>query len=226
MDDHTLKTAHLDPEPRTRRQWIAAPLVLAALLATAAPTRAAGPGRTTVTVFEPFAARGAIALSLHVVAIASGSCNGDSEVTSRVDAWRCFSDKPVESGNIFDPCLQDRTGYNTVLVCTSDGLSPDVVLMHLTAPLPTHFGKTAPTRASALGVTLMSGERCGILGGAGEVLGDLRLNYICGGAHPTVSLYGEVDRTHQPYTILAYRGPLARPTLKQLVRVPLRAIVV
>ncbi len=185
--------------------------------------------KTTVTVYEPFAARGAIAPYLHVVGTDSGSCNGDSENTSRIDAWRCFG-----GNSVYDPCFQDLSGYNTALVCPSYGLSTyglstRVVLLRLTAPLPAHFGKAPPSQGLPLGLTLSTGEQCTILGSGTTAIGDLPLRYFGGNSNaPTVLVYGGVDRSRQPYTALVYRtrhGWNDRPTLKQLVRTAIRSVV-
>ena len=209
---------------------IGTPRATAATNAVAAHAlQAAAALKTTVTVYEPFAARGAIAPYLHVVGTDSGSCNGDSEDTSRIDAWRCFGGKYV-----YDPCFQDLSGYNTALVCpfyglSRYGLSTRVVLLRLTAPLPAHVGKAPPSQGSPLGLTLSTGEQCTILGSGTTAIGDLPLRYFGGNSNaPTVLVYGSVDRSRQPYTALVYRthhGWNDRPTLKQLVRTTIRSVV-
>jgi len=246
---HTNRVGHASVVIRPWFAWTrrlcARPLLLAATLlvaAMAAPRATAATGgvaahalyaakalKTTVIVYEPFAARGAIAPYLHVVETASGSCNGDSESTSRIDAWRCFSSKYV-----YDPCFQDLSGYNTALVCPSYGLSTyglstRVALLRLTAPLPTHFGKAPPSQGLPLGLTLSTGEQCTILGSGTTAIGDLPLRFFGGNSNaPTVLVYGNIDRSRQPYTALVYRthhGWSDRPTHTQLVRTTIRSVV-
>jgi hypothetical protein len=192
---------------------VAAAAVLAAL-AGAGVAGADGPTRTTVTVYHAFTPTGVI---VPRVRVRSGQCFGSSGATPRKDAWRCMS-----GNDLYDPCFSSPHAVG-VVVCPVPWQSVSIEL-RLTKPLPTKFPGSASPNPSLQpwAVETVSGADCFLNSGMGTTLDNKRDNYYCGNANSETFLWGNPDRTTEPWTIV--EAPADAKTLVGAQRVGLKHV--
>ena len=179
----------------TRRSFAA--LGLIATLAICAGAAQARP-RTTATVYQAFSYHGVV---IPRVQVASGYCWESSNVTARLDAWRCFV-----GNSILDPCFSSAFANN--VVCPTPW-SDSGVEINLTRPLPKPTNHAAPSlKLAPWAIETTTGADCILASGASSVVHGKRLNYYCSAK---LGLWGYPDRHSQPWTILS-----APPTAKIL----------
>jgi hypothetical protein len=177
-------------------------VVVALIAASAAPAATAQAGMHTIaTVYEAFSYHGVVVP--HVSNVESGYCWESSNVTRRLDAWRCFV-----GNSILDPCFSSEFASN--VVCPMPW-SDTAVEINLTKPLPRPSNHSAPSlRLQPWAVKTASGAICVLASGASSVVHGKRLNYFCGAR---LGLWGYPNRKKEPWTILS-----APPTARALSR--------
>jgi hypothetical protein len=175
-------------------------VVLALVAASAIPAATAQSGRHTIaTVYEAFSYHGVVVP--HVSKVESGYCWESSNVTPRLDAWRCFV-----GNSILDPCFSSEFANN--VVCPMPW-SDSAVEINLTKPLPRPSNHAAPSlRLAPWAIETTSGAICMSASGAAPVVHGKRLNYSCSSK---LGLWGNPDRKTEPWTILS-----APPTAQRL----------
>jgi hypothetical protein len=180
---------------RTARRLLA---VLALLAASAVPIASAQAStRTVVTVYEAFSYHGVVVP--HVSGVESGYCWESSNVTLRLDAWRCFI-----GNSILDPCFSSEFANNVVCPMPWNDTAVEI---NLTKPLPKPSNHTAPSaRLAPWALETASGAVCVLASGASSVVHGKRLNYVCSAK---LGLWGYPNRKHEPWTILS-APPTAR----------------
>jgi hypothetical protein len=176
-------------------------LAVAALVAaSAAPAAAAPTGMHTVaTVYEAYSYHGVVVPRISTVD--SGYCWESSNVTSRLDAWRCFV-----GNSILDPCFSSEFASN--VVCPMPW-SDTAVEINLTRPLPRPSNHAAPSlRLEPWAIETSAGAICVLASGASSIVHGKRLNYFCSAR---LGLWGYPNRKKEPWTILS-----APPTARAL----------
>ena len=207
-------------------RWIAG-LTAAIMMAITAPGattahgvafRAATP--TRVRIAGVFDGHGHLNPGSRQLSFTKDTCFAGSLETDRSDAWRCF-----EGNFILDPCFVDQSKKFPLLLCLEAPWATEGTLLQLTQPLPSREGDHGtPGHGLPWALVLTTGQQCVLFSGATTVLGGLRLNYGCTPGK-NVAVYGDVNTTRQPWTVLVWRGPgLEATRLAQLVRVAVRTV--
>ncbi|HEY9845053.1 MAG TPA: hypothetical protein V6D03_02550 [Candidatus Caenarcaniphilales bacterium] len=149
----------------------------------AQPSRSA----TQIRIFTPFNT-GGLNIGLAVTDRAQGTCMGGSlAAATRPDAWRC------SAGNrIYDPCFENTLGNRNVLACAEPPWTANVVLLRLTAPLPTNNNRADRSKTLPWALELANGQRCTLLTGATGLIAGMRVNY---GYADGSSVVGNSERT-------------------------------
>jgi hypothetical protein len=184
----------------------AASLTVGVGLALAGTSGTSQGARTQTRIYRAFKASGAPAIN--VTRTVRGSCWEGSVAIDRDDAWRCMS-----ANFSYDPCFSSAKAKGIVL-CPDAAWERTGVEIKLTEPLPPKPGshvrrrygegfanKPKPsTNAMPWAVETTAGLKCSFATGGTWLLQGERANYGCPG---DVWLYGNPDRTHQPWTIHA-----------------------
>jgi hypothetical protein len=167
-------------------------VVLALVAASATPAASAQAARHTIaSVYEAFSYHGVVVPN--VSQVEPGYCWESSNVTPRLDAWRCFI-----GNSILDPCFSSEFANN--VVCPMPW-SHTAVEINLTKPLPRPSNHAAPSlRLQPWAIETTSGATCMSASGAAPVLHGKRLNYLCSSR---LGLWGEPNRKTEPWTILS-----------------------
>lgn len=167
------------------------------------------PAATQVRVIVPFSPGGLIG-ELRVTARATGACwTASLASANRPDAWRCMS-----GNSIHDPCFVGFIRSDQVAACVPSPWSSEVVLLSLSAPLPTDV--TRPPRlldGPPWALELASGERCTMLTGATWGVAGMRVNYGCPG---DVWVVGDVDRSEPTWRAFVLRSGAAVMNLLEI----------
>jgi hypothetical protein len=200
--------------------WRGGLVALSVVLAGSAPLATAAPPhpQTQVRIVTLFDGHGRLNPGRRLLSFATGTCGSGSIAAERANAWRCIA------GNaLMDPCFVDPSGRFPLLLCLPAPWATSAVLFRLTAPLPRQdANQGAPGGPLPWSLLLSTGDRCTLITGATTILGNLRLSYGCAA---TASVYGEVNRTHQPWTVLLWRGPGPTPQrVSQLSRVAVQVV--
>ena len=152
-------------------------VVLLGVLALPAAGLATGPPVTrlhTYTVFED----GELAPGLQVRATVQGSCWTESLVESRPYSWRC-----LHANYIRDPCFS-ATPTSRIVVCPDAPWSSRVLVLRLTAPLPSWHTYKPTISASSWpwGIVTIGGKHCITTSGSatGEIAGE-QVTFVCDG---------------------------------------------
>jgi hypothetical protein len=166
-------------------------LVLAVVAAAALPVGAAQAGtRTIATVYEAFSYHGVV---IPHVQVEAGYCWESSNVTRRLDAWRCFV-----GNTILDPCFSSEFASN--VVCPTPW-NDTAVEINLTKPLPKPTNHAAPSvQLQPWAIQTASGANCIFASGATSVVHGHRLNYFCSAK---LALWGYPNRRSTTWTILS-----------------------
>lgn len=173
---------------RVARRSLAA-LGLIAAVATCAGAAQARP-HTTATVYQAFSYHGVV---IPHAQVAAGYCWESSNVTLRLDAWRCFV-----GNSILDPCFSSEFASN--VVCPTPW-SDAAVEINLTKPLPRPTNHAAPSlKLAPWAIETTTGADCLLASGASSRVHGKRLNYYCGAK---LGLWGYPNRRSQPWTILS-----------------------
>lgn len=205
------------------RPWIGGMIALSVALVASAPHASAAPRGaapplmpTQVRIVRLFDGLGRLNPGTRLLSFATGTCGSGSIADLRGDAWRC-----IAGNSLMDPCFVDPSGRFPLLLCLPAPWASSAVLFRLTAPLPQQYANHGtPGGPFPWSLRLSTGDQCTLITGATTTLGSLRLNYGC---TATTSVYGTVLRTHQPWTVLLWRGPGPAPQrVSQLTRVAVR----
>ncbi len=149
-------------------------------------------------MFEPFTVAGKLNTDITVVSTHKGWCWTESDYLTRPDAFRCMF------GNfIVDPCLSDPAGLRLVACEVPDAKGPDdVLVLHLTKPLPTRYGSGAPasSKSPPFMLVLSDGTRCVPHGGTASIIAGEPQTYDCSGGR---SIVGTIDRSAPGWTASA-----------------------
>ena len=175
-------------------------VVIAVTAAAAVPAAASTTGstHTIATVYEAFSYHGVV---IPHATVADGYCWESSNVTRRVDAWRCFV-----GNTIFDPCFSSEFANN--VVCPKPW-NDTAVEINLTKPLPKASNRASPSlQLQPWAIQTASGANCVFASGASSLVGGKRLNYVCSAK---LGLWGYPNRKSRTWTILS-----APPTAKRL----------
>jgi hypothetical protein len=176
-------------------------LAAAALCAIAALPAAAGAARTQTraSVYEAFSYHGVV---IPHAQVQPGYCTGSSQVTLRLDAWRCTS-----AGMTLDPCFSSEFADN--VVCPTPW-NDTAVEINLARPLPKPTNRTAPSlRLAPWAIETLSGADCLFVAGSSPRVEGRRLNYTC---NNHTALYGYPNRHGEPWTIAS--APAGATTLR------------
>ena len=157
------------------------------------------PAKTEVIVFEPFTVTGTLDRDIIVDSTHQGMCWTESNYLTRPDAYRCMF------GNfIVDPCLSDTTGLKPVVACEVPNAkgANDVLLLHLTKPLPKRYGSGAPSSAKSppFMLVLSDDTRCVPHGGTASIIAGSPQTYDC---NDDSSIVGDIDRSSPGWTARA-----------------------
>ena len=139
------------------------------------------PTATRVQLFVPFGPDG-LAPGLQVSdrstfqgnpAVAGGSCQVGSILTTRPDAWRCGT---------ADPCFVDPGRHEPALACATAPWAGRVVLLTVPAPLPeAEQNRFNPATRPPWARELANGTRCVRTGGTATIVEGVGYPYSCQG---------------------------------------------
>jgi hypothetical protein len=179
------------------------------VLVACGPSSPAAPTVTTFTTrrltFQPWTSAGALLASLRASTTVTADCEEQSIAdAARSAALRCFA-----GDEILDPCfVAPSLQQAACLVSPWDSSVTVVHLMTLPSPSP-------PISTLPWAIELTDGEHCLYEAGATQNAGDKRLNYGCRrGGSSGLNLWGAIDQSHQPWTILASSVPPADPAFR------------
>lgn len=180
-------------------------LVIVALFALSATAFAqilppdAGETRTEthIRLFSPFSLEG-LNPTLTIVGQVSGTCEFQSGVTQRPDAWNCRS----VDGQAYDPCFQNPFDpADSVLACTPDPQG-GVTRLQLTNALPTASAPRPLAERLPWLLELSNGLRCYRNPALTWQIGGLLALYACG---DNAYLFDAPDRSNAIWRIFYLR---------------------
>ena len=129
-------------------------------------------GAVAYETFSPYAATGTLVVP--VADHTAGSCWTGSIAVAAPGAYRCLAGNEIR-----DPCFADTTQpHVTQVACVADPWSSAHVI-DLTAPLPT--GTAASPTRTPWALLLANGAHCVAITGTVPTVGNIALNYSCGG---------------------------------------------
>lgn len=170
---------------------------------------AAEAATTRVVRLDPYAAEGSVAPGYRVAKTAPGEAACDIRSYRAQDTYQCSG----ESSGSYQTCWVTPAEAEDEALCLTSPYSRRATRLRLAEPPsePPLRGRFAPW-----GMTLLSGKRCTLIGGATTVIRGRRLNYGCS---RTVFLLGEPRKSSsRMWRILGAKltksGPVAGKTAR------------
>lgn len=103
-----------------------------------------------------------------------GSCQGQSQLIVREDAWRCTA-----AGKSYDPCFAQLSNNKHQLICPQSPWVGDSVAIEVATPLNNASHETLDmSRVLPWGIELANGEHCKAVS-SNEIYDDMPVRYQC-----------------------------------------------
>ena len=170
---------------------------------TTTPAATAG---TQVITYAPWAGAGTLASSISASATQSGSCFSTSSATTAPGAYRCLA-----GNDLYDPCFADAASAAGEVACPNPANPDSVVVIKLTAALPTPATSAGSTIIPWL-LVLANGQQCQTITGTGGTLGGKNEAYGC----PSGGVYGQPDTSGATWMVWYAPSGAPAPAMTQV----------
>lgn len=135
-------------------------------------------------------------LPLTIVAKKTGTCNQQSQLIKREDAWRC-----VAEGQAYDPCFVQRFGAHLDAYCADSPWSNQGIQISVVSPLDNSRHETLDmSQTYPWAIELNNGTKCQAIE-PNEQYDGLPVRYRCEGQS---TLIGHVQRCDNTWKILQH----------------------